>query len=156
VVSYDEMPEEKSMSHETTLIADLSEIDKIYATLLWLSDKVARRLRRDDFVARTISVKVRSSEFETITRDRTLVSPTDQCKDIFETSKKLLPRQYGLKIKVRLIGVKASNLEHKSGENQLALIPNKVHDKMEISNKAVDLIKDKYGDGIIKLAGESL
>lgn len=156
VVSYEDIPDDKSMSHETTLATDLSDIDKIYSTLLWLSDKVSRRLRRDNYVARTISVKIRSSDFETITRDKTLATPTDQCKIIYETSKRLIPREYGPKIKVRLLGVKASNLQSKSGGNQLSLLSNCNLDKLKLSSEAVDIIKNRYGDAVVKYAGEKM
>jgi DNA polymerase-4 len=156
VISCDELPDDKSMSHETTLVTDLSDIDKIYATLLWLSDKVSRRLRRDNFVARTISVKIRSSEFDTVTRDKTISTPTDQCKIIFETSKRLIPREYGPKVKVRLLGVKASNLLSKTGEKQLSLLSNIKMDKLKLSSNAVDKIKNRYGEAIVKFAGEKM
>jgi DNA polymerase-4 len=156
VHSMEDLPDDKSMSHETTVRADLSEIDKIYSTLLWLSDKVARRLRQDNFVGRTVSIKIRSSSFETITRDRTLSSPTDQCNLIYETARKLIPRQYGPQIKVRLIGVKVSNLKKKEESIQLELI-NDIHNiKLSESSKAVDSIRDRYGESVIKLAGTKI
>ncbi len=156
VYTWETMPEEKSMSHETTLVKDISEIDQIYAVLLWLSDKVAKRLRRGEFRARTISVKIRSSDFKTITRDHTLNFPTDQCKVIYETAKRLVPREYGPKLKIRLLGVKGSKLVRVRDEAQLSLIPDDTGGKMSRGSKVVDKIRGKYGDGIIKLAGTRL
>jgi len=156
VFSYDNRPLDKSMSHETTLIADISEIEKIYSTLLWLSDKVARRLRIDNYHGRTISVKVRSSDFKTITRDKTLTCPTDQCMVIFETARKLIPREYGPKEKVRLLGVRVSNLEKKRGENQLALMEDFSHEKMIKNSKTIDILRDRFGESVISYAGAKL
>lgn len=156
VHSFEERPDEKSMSHETTLTVDISDIDKIYSTLLWLSDKVSRRLRRGNFLARTISVKVRSSDFKTITRDKTVSHPTDQCKLIYETARRLLPRKYGPNVKVRLLGVKASKLIENETSPQLSFLEDKVGDKMSSSSEAVDKIRNRYGSSSIKLAGTKL
>jgi len=156
VYTWETMPDEKSMSHETTLAKDISDIDQIYAVLLWLSDKVAKRLRRGEFKARTISVKVRSSDFRTITRDRTLNYPTDQCKVIYETARHLVPREYGPKVKIRLLGVKGSKLVKFEEERQLSLIPDERGRKMSKGSEVVDKLRGKYGDSIIKLAGTRL
>jgi len=144
------------MSHETTLIADLSEIDKIYSTILWLSDKVARRLRQYNYHGRTITVKIRSSNFKTITRDRTLSRPTNQSKVIFETARRLVPKEYGPRIKVRLLGVRVSHLEKKHEDNQLSLLENTPMNKQAATSRAVDEIRERFGDSIIKLAGTRL
>lgn len=153
VITYDNRPHDKSMSHETTLTVDLSDIDKIYSTLLWLSDKVARRLRKDNYRGRTVSVKVRSSDFKTITRDKTLSHPTDQVKVIYDTAKKLIPRQYGPAVKVRLLGIRVSHLEKKHDDIQLSLIEDSVNKKLISTSKAVDKVRDRFGEAIIRLAG---
>ena len=156
VYTWETMPEEKSMSHETTLASDIFEIDRIYAVLLWLSDKVAKRLRRGEFKARTVSVKVRASNFKTITRDRTLNHPTDQCKLIYETAKRLVPREYGPKVKIRLLGVKASHLVKRVDELQLSLLSDDNGEKMSKGSSVIDKLRGKYGDSVIKLAGTNL
>jgi nucleotidyltransferase/DNA polymerase involved in DNA repair len=156
VYSFDDMPHDKSMSHETTFHHDLDDVDKIYATLLWLSDKVARRLRKHNYHGRTVSVKVRSSNFDTITRDKTLSVPTDQGKVIFETVKKLVPRDYGHLKKVRLLGVRVSHLEKKTESMQLDLIENESGKNIIETSKAVDVIRNKYGSRVIDYAGTRL
>ncbi len=156
IYSIADRPDDKSMSHETTLVTDLSDIERIYSTILWLSDKVARRMRRYNYVGKTVSVKIRSSKFETITRDKTLNKPTDQRKIIYETAKKLIPREYGPRVKVRLLGVRMSHLEEKEENNQLELLDDFQKSKLENTTRAVDSIRDKFGDSIIKLAGTSL
>ncbi|PKK83527.1 MAG: DNA polymerase IV [candidate division Zixibacteria bacterium HGW-Zixibacteria-1] len=156
VYNYENRPNDKSMSHETTMLADLSEIDKIYSTLLWLSDKVARRLRKENYWGRTVTVKIRSSSFQTITRDRTLTEPTDQAKVIFETAKRLIPRDYGPRIKVRLLGIRVSHLEKKVENCQLSLIENSALNKIKDTSKAIDQIRERFGESVIKYAGTKL
>lgn len=156
VYNYENRPLDKSMSHETTMAVDISEIDKIYSTLLWLSDKVARRLRKDNYYGRTITVKVRSSDFKTITRDKTINRPTDQGKIIYETARKLVPREYGPKIKIRLLGVKVSKLMKNKKDIQLNLLEDNYNDKLKAESSAVDQIRNRYGFHSIHLAGTKL
>jgi DNA polymerase-4 len=156
VFSGENQPHDKSMSHETTLTVDLSEIEKIYSTLLWLSDKVARRLRKYNYWGRTVSVKVRSSDFKTITRDKTLALPTDQCRMIYEIAKKLVPREYGPRIKVRLLGVRVSHLKKKDDAVQLSMMDDISKNKLVRTSKAVDCIRNRFGESVVVLAGTRL
>jgi DNA polymerase-4 len=156
VCCFDQLPLDKSMSHETTFMKDISSIEHIYATLLWLSDKVARRLRQDNFQGKTVSVKIRSADFTTITRDKTINFPTDQGKIIYETARKLIPSEYGPRVKVRLLGVKVSQLEKKKTDAQLSLMKNFSNEKLALTSSAIDKIRDQYGEAVIRLAGTRL
>ncbi len=170
VLRYREMPNDKSMSHETTLREDIQDPSMIRATILWLSDKVARRMRRGGYVGRTVSVKIRSSDFKTITRSHTIIRSTDRCDVIFKTALGLVPKEYGMKIKVRLLGVRMSHLErvsagddeddeavvHNAGEKvgrQLELITDVHEHRIKELTHAVDAIRNKFGEHSIKLAG---
>lgn len=170
LLRYREMPNDKSMSHETTLREDIQDPSMIRGTILWLSDKVARRMRRGGYLGRTVSVKVRSSDFKTITRSHTITRPTDRCDVLFKTALGLVPKEYGMKIKVRLLGVRMSHLERvSSGDEeddrdfrpiqgnecggQLELITDVHEQHIRELTQAVDAIRDKYGEQSIKLAG---
>ncbi len=157
------------MSHETTVETDIQDPTVIRATILWLADKVARRLRKGGYIGRTISVKVRSSDFFTISRSRTIPVFTDQCHVIFHHAIRLVPKEYGLKFRVRLLGVRVSHLRkiHDFGEYDKAVEDNYDSAQLEFEEmtgtgealkltEAVDSIRDKYGDKIIKLAGTLL
>ncbi|MCP4566398.1 MAG: DNA polymerase IV [FCB group bacterium] len=169
-VPYRERPHDKSMSHETTLGKDLQDPTRIKATVLWLADKVARRLRRRGYIGRTISVKIRSHDFQTITRSHTINHPTDRCDVVFQQAMRLIPKEYGMKIPVRLLGVRMSQLikirfndqgdetlNHKTGESvQLELMVNPQEEEIGRLTEAVDAIRDRYGEKSIKLAGTLL
>jgi DNA polymerase IV len=101
-------------------------------------------------------VKIRSSDFKTITRDKTLSYPTDQGRVIFETARKLIPQDYGPRIKVRLLGVRLSQLEKKKENSQLQLLDNLEGEKLDKSSQAVDKIRDRFGESAIKLAGTQI
>lgn len=107
---------EKSIGHEETFERDLTRRTDLDRELLKLSSGVAHRLRAQDFAARTVSLKVRWSSFDTVSRSRTLGEPTNVTKRIFETAKELLtatgypaePDAHGRP--VRLIGVRGEQL----------------------------------------------
>ena len=66
----------KSISHEHTFNTDTKDADQLEATLTHLAEKVGRRLREHRLHARTIQLKLRYSDFSTITRAHTFASPT--------------------------------------------------------------------------------
>jgi len=163
---YYEMPNDKSMSHETTYNEDIYDPSLIRATILWLSDKVARRMRKGGYVGRTISVKIRSADFTTITRSHTIKRDTDRCDLIFRQALKLVPKEYGMKVKVRLLGVRVSQLKKIRGGDgdrrkhqlnnsvkQLDLIDDDNERHINLLTKALDNIRDKYGEYSIRYAG---
>jgi DNA polymerase-4 len=99
----------KSVGHEHTFDVDTSDPEVIERTLLGMADGVAGRLRSAGVRASTITVKIRDSNFRTFTRQRTLAEPTDLTEPIYRTALDLArPEIRG--IRVRLIGVSASNL----------------------------------------------
>jgi DNA polymerase-4 len=77
---------EKSIGAEITFDTDISDPAVIRRALLALSEKVANRVRRAGQAGRTVSIKVRLADFRTVNRSRTLPSPTDVGREVFETA----------------------------------------------------------------------
>jgi DNA polymerase-4 len=103
-----EAADAKSVSHEHTFDVDTNDRETIERTLLAMADGVSGRLRSAGLKAATVHVKIRDSSFRTITRQRTLVEPTDQTEPIFRIALDLArPEVRG--IRVRLLGVGTSN-----------------------------------------------
>ncbi len=101
---------EKSIGNEETFAQDIDDPEIVQAHLLKLSDQVAGRLRSAGLAGRTISIKVRFSDFTTITRSRTLQHPTDVGQEIYATSRHLY-RALGLeRVRIRLVGVRMEGL----------------------------------------------
>ena len=73
----------KSVSHEETFERDLDADEDILRELLDLSGRVATRLREDGYRARTVVLKVRLANFQTLTRSRTLPDATDIGADLY-------------------------------------------------------------------------
>ncbi len=106
--------EPKSVSRETTFQKDISNWQSIAKTLAELTREVVADMKESGFEARTVTVKIRFSDFETLTRAHTLPKSTDSEEEIRKTAFACLKR-VELKKKVRLIGVRASHLE-KTGQ----------------------------------------
>jgi DNA polymerase-4 len=137
----------KSVSHEHTFDIDTNEWDVIERTLLALADGVARRLRAGGVKAGTIAIKVRDSSFVTLTRQRTLPSPTDQTDTIWRTAV-ILARPEVRAIRVRLLGVAASHLTERE---QLVLF--EADDaRRQRATEATDRIRQRYGSRAITRA----
>ena len=139
--------EEKSISNENTFDEDLTDPKEIESALLDLADKVGTRLRRSGFYAATAQIKLRWSDFSTITRQRRLDPPC--CDDITLREAALeLFRKEILHSAVRLIGFGVSGLRLTADTPQLDLFqsPEKqTSTKRETLSRAVDRIRVKFG-----------
>jgi DNA polymerase-4 len=106
----------KSVSHERTFSSDLSDPETIEQELHHLSELVAERLVKSSFVARTVGIKLRYSDFTTLTRQMTLDVPTDDEKQIFQAALTLVQRTWQRGRPVRLLGVSARHLSTPAGQ----------------------------------------
>ncbi len=133
--------DQKSVSHEHTFDVDEADWPSLERTLLALAEGVSARLRSAGLRAATIGVKVRDSDFVTVTRQRTLPEPTDLTEPIWRTAVGLArPQTRGKRI--RLLGVAASGLTERE---QLALFP--VEDeRRRRAIRAADDIRRRFGD----------
>jgi DNA polymerase-4 len=100
---------DKSIGAETTFDVDVVDRTVIRRTLLALAEKVGSRLRASGNVGRTIAIKVRSADFRTVSRSRTLPTTTDVAREIFEISWALF-QALGTGDQIRLIGVRVEGL----------------------------------------------
>ena len=137
----------KSMGHELTLPADTDDREVIGRTLLQLSDQVGRRLRRDGYQGRKVTVKIRQSDFVTITRDQTMDEYTDLEEVIYETAHGLFVKNWPGWPKIRLLGVSVSGLVNARRLQQLSFWDDR--DRLSRVTRAVDAIRDKYGEGAV-------
>ncbi|NOU36637.1 MAG: DNA polymerase IV [Kiritimatiellaceae bacterium] len=139
--------EEKSISNEITFDKDQCDAGVVEAALLDLADKVGTRLRRAGYYAATAQIKLRWTDFSTITRQRRLDPPC--CDDITlrDTALELF-RKESLHSAVRLIGFGVSGLRRTADAPQLDLFksPNKqTSTKREGLSRAVDRIRERFG-----------
>ncbi len=146
--AYSEEP--KSISHETTFDEDTADAEELERTLSWLSERVALRLREHGLFARTIGLKLRNAAFKTITRDVSLGEPTHFDSVIFENALRLFEGSWNPGDKIRLVGVRAMNLERASF--QWGLLDAGERAKRERAVEAVDKLRAKFGFEAIQVA----
>jgi DNA polymerase-4 len=140
----------KSISHEHTYSEDTADAEKLESTLARLAEMVGRRLREGRFYARTIQLKLRYSDFTTITRAHSLASATQLDTQIFGQALVLFRNNWRSGALVRLLGVQASLLE--PAEGQLDLLEAEKHERWKQALTAADRLRDKYGESAISLA----
>ncbi len=109
----------KSISHEHTFNVDTKDAAQLEATLTHLAEKVARRLREHRLHARTVQLKLRYSDFSTITRAHTFAAPTQLDIDLIEHSRSLLRANWDTRRAIRLLGVQTSGFEKDQGQLDL-------------------------------------
>ena len=139
-----------SVGNETTLDKPLKNIAEMEEVIWELVEEVGGRLRREEMYARCLTVKIRYSNFHTITRSRTLPSPTCFDKEIFEVVSHLLRQNLTQGTAVRLLGVSASALQ--SSGWQEPLLNRDKRQSFERLYKGIDDLRHKYGENSIGAA----
>lgn len=139
----------KSISHEHTFDVDTADRERLESTLARLSQMVCRRMREDQVEARTIQIKLRWSDFTTITRAKTIEHPTSVDTEVFNVARQLFRANWKTGTTVRLLGVHASGFE---GDPQLLLIPDEQANRMKTALETADKLRERFGEGVVSLA----
>jgi DNA polymerase-4 len=135
--------EAKSISRETTFEKDTVDSAMLRATLHYFAEKLGAELRGMDRMARTVTLKLRYADFETVSRGSTSKLATNLDDGIFQAAVRLLESTLGKKYRpVRLIGLEVSNFS--GGETQLGLFDAETK-RLEKLDRAIDRVRDKYG-----------
>lgn len=142
---------EKSIGQETTFAQDSDDANFHLARLLELSEQVARRTRANAVVGLTVSIKLRFSDFKTITRSRTLTSPIDTAHEIFAIARELYLDLRLARARVRLVGVRLENLLPASEYWEQLTFEAPEHGWRE-AERAVDQAAARFGKGAIRPA----
>ena len=139
----------KSISAEQTYAVDIAGRDIVAAELLRHADQVAWRLRRAGVSGRTVTIKVRFADFTTITRSRSMESPSDVGRDIYQVAIRLLDRlELGGSL-IRLLGVGVSSLTDADAPRQLAVDRGARWDELA---DVVHEVRERFGHDIVEPA----
>lgn len=141
--------DEKSISNETTFSQDITDRERIEATYKRLMDKVAARLRKAGFYATTVHLRLRWSDFTTITRQTKLAIPARDDVTLRETGMELLDEHLRHR-PVRLIGFGVSGLVETDQPQTLQMnlfetIDTTEHKKRDRLSTVADNVREKYG-----------
>ncbi len=141
---------EKSISASETFDIDLDNQEEILKELLRLTEKSTERMRAKGFATNTVSIKVRFADFSTITRAKTLDLPITSTQEIFEVAKNLYLALKLDRALIRLVGISLDSLVENEDIQQMVLGQRNIGWKQ--ADKAVDLIKAKFGRGSLRPA----
>lgn len=139
----------RSISHEHTFSHDTDDQQALESMLARLSEMVCRRLREHELPARTLQLKLRTSDFHTITRARSLSESTTVDSEVFAVIRALFRENWNGE-RVRLLGVHASQFEDEP--EQLSLGGATQHQKWNQALSAADRLREKFGENTISLA----
>lgn len=152
VLTPGEQPDEKSIGHERTFPRDSADYDYLQATLFYLSELVARRMRRNGFLGKTITVRFRAADFTTFTRRTTLKSATNSQAVIFHHASQLFNAHWSCGRKMRLLGISVSALEswtENTTQQDLFSGCGRVYSDAGI-DAVLDAIRDRFGERAIQ------
>ncbi|MCB0253784.1 MAG: DNA polymerase IV [Anaerolineae bacterium] len=111
--------ERKSVSQERTFAQDLTELRPLKVRLWRMSQGVAEYLQRNGLAGGTVAIKLRYSDFTTLTRQMSLAVPTDDAIEVYRAALVLLERTWTPGRPVRLLGVGAHQLSEPTGQLSL-------------------------------------
>ncbi len=142
--------EAKSFSAEETFAADIMDKDTLLSILHNQVEEVSQRLRAEKLQARTVTLKLRYSDFKTITRSSTLESPTNVTQLFLLEAKTLFSNWYTKSAApLRLIGFGASGISPQ-GSGQMMLFNDPEQEKQKKVDNILDKIKEKFGTDSLK------
>ncbi len=152
VSSYLEERQIKSVGNGMTFPHDLVSPEEIRTAIYTLTESVAERLRFKNLKCTTVQLTIRDTDFDTITRQKG-IQPTNsvhsiakECLALFNTGRKN-------EKPVRMLTVTASSLIDTDSDMQISLFDQEENKKHEKVDKAMDLIKKKYGENSVFRGG---
>ncbi len=139
--------ETKSVSSETTLDVDLASFEALEPVLWRLCEKTSKRLKGQQLAGRTITLKLKTAEFHSITRAARLPEPTQLAARLFSAGRDLLRREC-TGARYRLIGIGASDLgpPEDADHGDLADVATP---RLKAMEGAVDKLRARFGDDAI-------
>ncbi|HWU47371.1 MAG TPA: DNA polymerase IV [Humibacter sp.] len=140
---------EKSVGHELTFEYDVTDAAVLRRELLRLSSQTAERLRRVGLAGRTVALKLRYSDFRTVTRSRTLAEHTDVGRRIYDEVSAILDALGSDGEPVRLIGVRVEQLQSSHGDGLALWDPD---EEWRDAERVIDEVGARFGGGTIQPA----
>jgi DNA polymerase-4 len=143
--------EPKSFSQETTFTHDINDEKRLIRVLRVLAEGVGKQLRHEGLSARTVKLKLRCADFTTLTRQTTLVNPTNLDEEIFRAAQYLFSKVWINNKPVRLLGIGTSNFCLPVRQLSLWEDPNDGSGEKNLRlQSAIDKIRERQGDRSIQ------
>lgn len=135
--------EAKSVSSETTFETDVSAFRALERDLWLLSEKVSARLKASALAGATVTLKLKTADFKSRTRARSLDAPTQLAAKIFAVGQELLKREAD-GTRFRLIGIGVSALADAADADPADLVDHKGK-RTAAAEHAIDRLREKFG-----------
>lgn len=147
----------RSIGSGITFRRNLLGLEDVKSGVYALSDEVAYRMRKQGLKARIIAVSIKDTKLKTISRQRTLDSPTHLTKEIAQSAIGIIESSWNFKTPIRMLTITASGLVG-GGEDyeQISLFSDEADEgrkKLEQLGDTIDQIREKYGKGALSLGG---
>lgn len=139
----------KSISSETTFRRDISSFETLRPLLRDLSEKVSARLKKAALAGRTVSLKLKTGDFKTITRSRQLADPTQLADRIYKVGEELMEKEADGR-RFRLIGIGVSDFSQPELADPQDLLDEGA-DRRKKAELAMDKLREKYGKTSVEL-----
>ena len=140
--------ERKSVSSETTFETDISDLSTLEDRLWKLCVKTADRAKAVETEGRVLTLKLKTDGFQTITRRKSLSTPTQLAQTLFRTARPMLAKEANGR-RFRLIGIGISELRKAAALDAADLLDPLV-EKRASAERAADLAREKFGKGAVK------
>ena len=140
----------KSFGNSVTLHFDVTDAENAKTILLSLSETVGARIRAEHAYIGVVSVTIVDNEFLHLSRQCTLSTPTDITEIIYENACRLFDLTWN-HVPIRLLGVSTAHATD-TAFHQMNLFDEDKNERFAMLNKAVDSIRNKYGEDSIKRA----
>ena len=131
----------RQLSRETSFEEDTSDMSIIKGTLQYLTERIVKKLREDELVCRTLSVKIAYSDFKRHARSKTMTHPSNDGTKIFTYVDTIFEEIHLRRIRIRHVGVSAGNIEPQHYQQFLF----NEQTRQELLNGAIDEIRERFG-----------
>jgi DNA polymerase-4 len=139
--------EQKSISTEQTFQQDSIDLEFLRSTLTRMTEKIAFELRSQQKLTGCVTVKIRYSNFDTVTRQKSIAySNVDHY--LIQTARDLFEVLYNRRLRVRLIGIRFTQLI--AGNYQIKLYED--NEEMIRLYQAIDSVKKRFGENLLSRA----
>jgi DNA polymerase-4 len=140
--------EQKSISTENTFGQDTIDLNFLHAQMMRMTERIAFDLRKQNKLTGCVTVKLRYSNFDTFTKQKT-IPYTNADHILFKTAKELFEKLYDRRMLIRMLGIRFTNLI--PGNYQINLF----QDTQEMIKlyQAIDSVKRRFGESLVVRAG---
>lgn len=146
-----EPAQNKGYGNSTTISFDVTDADTARMILLTLAETVAARLRRDKVKIELVSVSIKDCNFKSSSHQKVLNDPTNITAEIHHAACELFEELWD-GTPIRLLGIQTGKIRENNVGRQLSFFDDMNYEKWEKLDKAVDGIREKFGNDVVKRA----